>query len=59
MDAPAEEMGMFQVIEEEQGKVWQYDYENNEIGEHTLSDTVPVGIYPGLEIDFKEIMKNI
>ena len=45
------------IVDYEKNVVTVYDFQNDSGDDYTFSDTIPVGIYPDLEIDLSKINK--
>ena len=46
-----------QAVDHEKNCITVYDFQNDSGDDYTFSDTIPVGIYPDLEIDLSIINK--
>ena len=45
------------IVDHEKNCITVYDFQNDSGDDYTFSDTIPVGIYPDLEIDLSKINK--
>ena len=43
------------IVDPEKNRIMVYSFESNDTAEYTFSETVKVGIYDDLEIDFRSI----